>query len=658
MKERLAIFVFYDSEGVVSEYIDYLLKCLCEYVSSLVVVCNGSCNQAGISIFKKYTEEIYFRENIGLDAGAYKEAILEFVGLKRVRNFDELLLLNDTFFGPLYSFEKIFNTMDMRNVDFWGITLQRDTEFFYGKVPENIQSYFLAFERSVIQSECFDMFWKRMPVPRSFVEDCIVFENSLTKYFSDNGFRYDVFVNSDIYNAWDKNYNHTWKAPCSIIRYQQMPFLKIKPFEVPYDADKEQSELFLALKYIREKTCYDTRMIFDHLLRKKSIDSLIYGGNMYELVDEMPIVKNCNNRLNEIRIIVFISRSKSLFFLREVVEELLPYKICVVSSCHKLLLEAEKCFHGTVDIFWVKGENRYSALFNLHDNILDSKLLIYIHDGITTHNMDGYIPCVSYFRKFIDNLLSKKQMLLGIYSMFNSENLGCAMVPISRQEDYSYVNLKLSDYRHIYRNTIMHLYDIKKLDNNHFEYLIAENGIAIRSDLVKKIKYKNMDRHLASASFLSMPQIIQSYGYYTRYISIKDYFAIDSKCIELLQRDISNILIDCGVKNLNDFKNEWHLLRMQCMLNNLGYVSRLYIYGTGAIAKRVYNRLRENKISIYGFIVSKCTIEYFYGVKVYTINDVVLEANDCVILGMNSVNQKEVIHFLNNKIADTRIISY
>ena len=52
--KRLVIFLFYDSEGIVDDYIPYMLKDIKKNVSEIFVVANGKMNDAGKEKLSKF----------------------------------------------------------------------------------------------------------------------------------------------------------------------------------------------------------------------------------------------------------------------------------------------------------------------------------------------------------------------------------------------------------------------------------------------------------------------------------------------------------------------------------------------------------------------------------------------------------------------------
>ena len=102
--KRVAIYFFYDKDGVVDRYVNYFLEDFKKNLDRLIVVCNGKLTPEGRQEFSKYTNEIIVRENKGFDVWAYKEGI-EYIGWDNLKNYDELVMLNMTIMGPVYSFK-------------------------------------------------------------------------------------------------------------------------------------------------------------------------------------------------------------------------------------------------------------------------------------------------------------------------------------------------------------------------------------------------------------------------------------------------------------------------------------------------------------------------------------------------------------------------
>ena len=75
-KNRLAIFFFFDEEGIVDDYIIYLLNSIKHNIKHLLVVSNGQLCFEGKKKLETITDVILERENKGFDVWAYKEALV------------------------------------------------------------------------------------------------------------------------------------------------------------------------------------------------------------------------------------------------------------------------------------------------------------------------------------------------------------------------------------------------------------------------------------------------------------------------------------------------------------------------------------------------------------------------------------------------------
>ena len=161
--KRLGIFVFYDKQGIVDRYVEYLLDSLREHLSRLVIVCNGILTADGSCTLQKYTKEVYLRENKGFDAMAYKLAMTSYLGWDEVAQFDEVLLFNDTFYGPFYPFAEMFEAMEHKPCDFWGITSEkRFKDYLFGTdtvTPTHVHTYFCVYRRRAVINEAFRNYW-------------------------------------------------------------------------------------------------------------------------------------------------------------------------------------------------------------------------------------------------------------------------------------------------------------------------------------------------------------------------------------------------------------------------------------------------------------------------------------------------------------------
>ena len=185
---RLGIYAFYDAEGIADEGDLIYLSAVRNELDELIIVVNGKLASRTRVVFECYASQIFCRENHGYDGGAFQEVLLKHLPRTVWEAVDELVLFNNTVYGPLQPLSPIFKGFFASQADFWGMTL-----FHAPELPDHIQSYFLAFKKSVLQSSAFWNFWKNLRMDFT-VSDYLIasYEIRFTETLHRAGFRYGV----------------------------------------------------------------------------------------------------------------------------------------------------------------------------------------------------------------------------------------------------------------------------------------------------------------------------------------------------------------------------------------------------------------------------------------------------------------------------------
>jgi len=262
---RLCIFATYDCYGIVDEYIGYLLKKLKAYVDSLIAVCNYEYINNGSENIIPYADKIFFRKNIGFDAGAYKDAICRYIGWDEIYKYDEVLLVNDSFYGPLYSFSELFYKMDKAEADYWGITRSPSGMIKGQAYSAHIQSYFVAFRKKVLQCNGFRDYWEKLPYPNTLYQAVLGFEIGCNKLLMESGFR--GIALTDLYNMsriFKNGENPYLMHSLELIHDIRVPILKRKCLDF---INKGYKNALDAFNYIEKEKLYNVEYIKKHISR-------------------------------------------------------------------------------------------------------------------------------------------------------------------------------------------------------------------------------------------------------------------------------------------------------------------------------------------------------------------------------------------------------
>lgn len=252
---RLLIFSFYNSQGIVDEYVEYLIEQLTLYAERIVIVVNGEIDICGKKLFEKYSNEIVIRKNLGFDAGAYKDVLNSYIR-DELWNYDELILCNNTFFGVLDSISTIFDKMKKSKADFWGIN------YVENNIANHLQSYFLVFRN---KNKCFELMLLYMnkyinSINPRIEEISPVFEIGLFMFLvKEYNLSWDYYVstNADIYtNIFGCIKNG-------------LPIIKKKAFKY---IDTYYDNIISSLYYIEHKTNYNVDYILKNVNREYGCD--------------------------------------------------------------------------------------------------------------------------------------------------------------------------------------------------------------------------------------------------------------------------------------------------------------------------------------------------------------------------------------------------
>lgn len=181
--KRAVIFAHYDRDNLLDDYVLYYLTQLRSICEWLVFVTTANISRDAIDDLNDICCKVIVRDNAGHDFMSYK------VGLEclNVREFDELVLCNDSVYGPIYPLVNMFEKMKNSDCSFWGVTQSFE-------ISHHIQSYFLVFRKDVLTSSCFPEFWKNVARFNNREQIIINNEIGLSRVLIEKGFKAKVFV--------------------------------------------------------------------------------------------------------------------------------------------------------------------------------------------------------------------------------------------------------------------------------------------------------------------------------------------------------------------------------------------------------------------------------------------------------------------------------
>lgn len=449
---RLGIFFFYDKDGIVDSYVKYLLDGIKNSLDRLVIVCNSKLSTEGYRIFSQFTSELIVRENVGLDVGAYKEAMYH-VGWDKLAEYDEVVIFNHTIMGPVYPFEEMFASMNKRKLDFWGITKYGEECFDpfgynpYGYIPEHIQSHFMVFRKSLLKSEDFQKYWKDMPEVNSYDESVGYFESVFTKKFSDKGYKWDVYVNTDDYRDIT-TYPLIFFAK-DLIKDKRCPIFKRRMFFQPYTyvvTNTVGQGAVELLNYLRKTKLYDIDMIWENLLRTCNQADLEKNMQLqYILPSDIAPEERVRRGLKNQRIALVMHLyfedlvESSFSYAESMPAETDIYITTNTEAKKKCIVEKFKdshCRNVDVRVIENRGRDVSSILVGVKDVIMNYDIACFVHDKKTAQLKPGSVG-EGFAYKCFENTLHNNKFVLNVINCFlENPRLGMLVPPVPNHGDF------------------------------------------------------------------------------------------------------------------------------------------------------------------------------------------------------------------------------
>ncbi len=479
--KRLGVFIFFDRDSIIDDYVLYMLDSLNEAVDNILFISISELSDVELKKLDKYNIDINLRENKGLDAGAFKYAYDKY-GKEYFTNYDEVILLNDTFFGPFRQFEEIINSMNEKDLDFWGLTANFDSEDGTGKAIDNyihahIQTFFVAYRKSILESDFFNNYWKKYNIRKndSFVDVVNNHESYFTYLLEKEGFKWDTYVNLDHYKNDNREYNYNiyGYSAYTLLSYYNCPFIKRKNFvfdrtDALYMNDGIDTSR--ALKYIKEHTNYDINMIYKNINRLyKPFD--LYKGMGLNYINK-PSSKSNGNKL----IIAEITDKKSYEISKRYFDGIKESDIQLLTEdkelCNQLKIEYK--------------DNIYKYLMTERDNIINKYqyvCLLTLKDDID--NFQEVIDSNNI--RLLDNSIESDEYINGITNLLDEEHIDLLFLPESVH------NKNVMNLSGRYKYKIIK--DIDKKNNTNLEFYNFNKlpyGVWLKSNSLNKIKEMNM----------------------------------------------------------------------------------------------------------------------------------------------------------------------
>lgn len=435
--KRAGIFLFYDPEGKVDDYILGCLGSLQEHMDYLLVVSNSSLDETNRKRLESVSSEVMERKNVGYDVGAYRDG-LRHLGWDHMGDYDELVLFNYTFFAPIHPWAGLFERTDKWDTDFWGITEHDEVRPhpFLPKLvmPRHIQSHWIAVRASLSTTKDWRTYWEDMPPIESYNDSIQWHESRFTGYFNALGYRHEVAYNVDDYpsaNPVFDNANLLLQDGCPILKRRNL-------FHNPLHLDRfaiigadmlEQARL----------AGYDTDLILSNLARTSKPRDLVTNAGLTWVVPQSASEETYAAAATQKVLAV------AHIFYADMAEEILQ-RLSVLPKGYYLVAttsneENQAQIRAVMERYGVEGEVRVVAsnrgrdigafLVDCNDVLASGKwdIVVKIHSKKSVQ--DDYNAAQLFKTHLYDNLLNSRAHVANILAEFAAHpSLGMVLAPL------------------------------------------------------------------------------------------------------------------------------------------------------------------------------------------------------------------------------------
>lgn len=445
MFERLLIYSLYDKDGIVDKYVEYILNKIEPYVNEIAVIVNGKLSVDGrhkLDNIKKI-KKIIVRENEGFDIWGYKTG-MESYGWEKLSDFDEIILMNDTIYGPVDSFDEMFSTMDKKNVDFWGITLRNNKE---NKMTEDgyIQSYFTAIRKHMIQSYDFQKYWDDLPELNIDNDVVLKHECLFTKKFQDYGFSWEVYVDSEELRKHSPD--PLFYDPVKLLKEYKCPVFLRMNFNTEYETYLRYTNGEVVdelLEYLRNNASYNTDMIYRNIARISNQQDMKNCMHNNFIISSKETKYSYSNDKNRPKVALMLHLyyedlfKETLEYAKNMPKEADIYISTQTEEKKKIIEELVKDFPNKVTVIVIENRGRdvSALLIGFKDYVFNYDIICTAHDKKVSQLSDA-VKGKSFAYICFENTLSTPEYVENIIQQFiNDKNIGLLVPPPPQFAEY------------------------------------------------------------------------------------------------------------------------------------------------------------------------------------------------------------------------------
>ena len=289
--KKICLFAGYDSKNIIHDYVVYYLKEL-STISDVYYMADNEISESEKLKIIPYVKGAYGFHHKKYDFGSWQE-LINIIGWEKILEYDELILANDSVFGPLYPIKELFDKIEKdKEWEVCGITeecsIEKEKNTYF--INNFMQSYFLIVKNKIFMASFFKQFFQDYKYYEK-KEDVVYYgEKKLSKLLLANKTKTKKLINSlyDPFKEWKK------------LITAGSPFIKKSKF-INKEYISQYQTIYDYKNFIKKNTNYNPLLIDNYLLsNNKNIE--YFSSLKYLLVTIYCNVKIIRKKLFNINI--------------------------------------------------------------------------------------------------------------------------------------------------------------------------------------------------------------------------------------------------------------------------------------------------------------------------------------------------------------------
>lgn len=442
---RLCIFSFFDPVGAVDDYVIYFLSELGKHVEHILFYSNGSLTKQSEIALDGIVSDIIIRPNFGFDVLAYKEG-LERIDFDAKGEYDEVLMVNHTCYGPIYPFAELFNEMEQRACDFWGVTAHMETTpnpfTGLGTLPFHLNANFITVRGDMLRSKSFRSYWTNIKGRNTYEEVILEHEAFFTEHFVRLGYTCATYLDCQKYGT---QYPAMLDVDETLI--DRNPLLKRRVlFNDPRHLEQYSADVPRALEIVRKTSNYDRSLIWRNAVRSAELRHLNTNAALTSIFPDVRLKQDESlpdyGRIAVCVHVYYTDMLEEILSLTDTIPCSYDFIATTETDAKKAIIESTVAGRKNIDNVIVRiveqnrGRDMSSLLITCRDLFLDDDydLVCRLHTKKTPHLASGRSNV--FKRHMFENLLNSQGYTSNVLDMFHDNPWIGLAVPSIIQMSY------------------------------------------------------------------------------------------------------------------------------------------------------------------------------------------------------------------------------